>query len=187
MNKELEEVNSMYQEVQPYIDPTVDELKSRSEVYQLELQTNNNKYGKVYSLAIEKLDLIFPRLSPNEIIEGYSEGCRLLQRSLSGYMANQFHSDYIPTMIDAVQRPDLHTAWIFLQALADNVGGDIFPLAVEALDTKELTETALNIVEQLNIVEALPKVKVLMSSEDDSIASLAAEIWSHLQRKGQIG
>jgi len=183
MNKQLEEVDLMYQEVQPYIDPTFDELKSRTEVHQLKLQMNKEKYIKVYDLALEKLKLLLPHLSTGEIVDGYREGCRLLQRGLSGYMADHFHSDYVPTMVNAIKRPDLHTAWIFLQALANNLGRNISSLAIEALDTKGLTETALNVVEQLNITEALPKIRELTKDKDDTIASLAGEVSKHLEKQ----
>ena len=181
MNKQLNEINSIYLKIQDYIDPTIDYISSLNEDDWSEMQKNKESYGESYSIALEKLRLLLPKLSSKEIAEGCSSGCRLLQRNLSGYMAEHFHQEYIPSMIGAVKQPHLHTAWLFLQALANNIGKDITPLAVESLDIDGLTETALSVIDQLNIIEALPKVLHLTKSDNETIAFLANQISKHLQ------
>ncbi len=175
MNMELEEVNRMYQEIQAYIDPTFDELKSRTETQQRNIQKNYAQHNQVYNLALEKINSILPNLTTNEVIEGYKDGGRLLQRNLSGYMAGHFNHDYIPTMINAIKQPHLHTAWLFLQALGNNLGGEVSDLVIEALEMEGLQETALSIVGQLNLVEALPQIQRLTENHNATIAYLASE------------
>jgi hypothetical protein len=184
VNKQLKEVDMMFMQIQDYIDPTPDYLSKLTQDKWMELQKDRSNYTDIYNSGLEKLRLVLPTLSNNEIVEGYTEGCRLLQRGLSGYMADHFQQEYIPTMIGAIKQPHLHTGWIFLQALANNLGKDVAPLAIEALSIEGLTETALNVVKELNIIEALPKVRQLINGDNTTIAFLAEKTSNYLE--GQL-
>jgi len=178
MNPKLKEVNDLYLQIQDYIDPTVEYLAGLTEEQRLELESNADEHLRLYEIAIEKYREVAPALSPDEIIEGYKQGCRLLQRTLSGHMCYAFDKVYIPIMIQAVRNDEAHTAYLFVQSLADHLGKEIAPLVIEALDSESaLTrERALAVVRQLELVEALPTVRGMVNDPYLEISYLAKDI-----------
>lgn len=180
MNSSLLETDNICRKVQDYLDPEPDVFEKMTEEEWLNHREMYDSSNAAHRAAIAKLMELLPKLSTQEISEGYTEGCRLFQRALSGYMVRNFNLEYIPTMMDAINTPHLHTARNFLQSLADNIGSEISSTVLAALDVNGLCETALSIVGQLSLTEALPKVQQLISDPDPAIASIAQTILSEL-------
>jgi hypothetical protein len=178
MKQQLEEVNAMFLLVQDYIDPTVEHLEKITREEQLEYERNAEKYLRAYNVAIAKYKEVAPSLSPSEIIEGFQQGCRLLQRSLGGWMCFHFDEAYIPIMTDSIRKNELHTAHLFLQALADRLGTEISSIAIDSLDSNSvlIRSTALAVVRQLGLVDAYAKVESLTNDSSNEIAYLAKQI-----------
>lgn len=178
MTPKLKEINDLYLQVQNHIDPTAENLASLTDEERLEYESRADEYSRLYKIAMEKYKEVAPTLSPDEIIEGYRQGCRLLQRNLSGHMSYYFDKVYIPLMIEAIRNDESHTAYLFLQSLADHVGKEFAPVVIEALNSESaLTrETALAVVRQLELVEAIAKVRDMVNDPNLEISYLAKEI-----------
>ncbi len=118
---------------------------------------------------------ILPHLTPAEICQAYHEGCMLLQRNLSGWMGRYFDPVYIPTMITAIQQQHDHTSWIFIQVLAAHGGSQYRDLILYALQSRSLDvqEQAVNLVEQLQLTEAIPQLSAI--AQGDSELALDAQ------------
>ena len=183
MKQQLEEINAMFLLVQDYIDPTVEDLEKITPEEQLEYERNAETYLRIYNAALEKYKEAAPNLSPSEIIDGFQEGCRLLQRSLSGRMCYHFDEAYIPIMTESIRKNELHTAYLFLQALANHLGTEIKSIAIDSLDSNSvlIRSTALAVVRQLGMIDASVKVESLTRDSSDEVAYLAKQIlkeWS---------
>jgi hypothetical protein len=178
MNLKLEEINDLYLQVQNLIDPTVEYLAALTDEERFELESNRDEYSLLYKIAREKYIEIAFQLSPAEVIEGYQQGCRLLQRNLSGLMCHRFDSVYIPVMIEAIKKDEPHTAFFFLQSLADHLGTEIASIVTEALDSKyaHTRETALAVAYQLKLVEVAPKVEEMVDDSHPNVSYLAKQI-----------
>jgi hypothetical protein len=98
-------------------------------------------------------------------------------------MGRDFHESYVPVMIRAIRSPHLHTASVFLQVLANNLGEDSAPIVIDALAVQELQETALSIVAQLNLQEAAPRVEMLTQDAVEEIAAFADKVLSKLKKQ----
>lgn len=183
MNPILNEINELYLQVQNYIDPLPEYLTKLTEQERLDYAGMRDESSQIYNLALDKLRGVAPSLSPNEIIEGYTQGCRLLRRSLGGYMCHLFDRAYIPIMIQAIMNEESRTAWMFLQTLADQLGKEVAPLVLRSLDSKSelLREAALSVTGRLELVEAIPKVQVMTKDSDLEISSLAKSILDSLE------
>lgn len=90
----------------------------------------------------------------------------------------------IPIMMQSIKRGEIHTAPFFLQALANNLGHQIDNLVLDTLDSDNamLRETALSIVKQINLSEAIPKVETLLYDKNPNIALLASQIIKNLKK-----
>lgn len=176
MNVYLREIDDVCRKAQQYLDFDPEKLRSISIEDWIDHQKMYHFSIEVYDLAMKQLIEIFPNLTSSEITEGYMQGCRLLQRALSGCMARAYKPEYRPTMIMAINIPHLHTANIFLQSLADNIGSEVSGLVLMALYAREMRQTALSIVGQLSLIEALPELEHLTSDSDPAIAHLAETI-----------
>jgi hypothetical protein len=113
---------------------------------------------------------------PSEVAEAYTEGCRLLQTNLSGFMGNNFCDEYYQVMVNAIYGQHFHTSWLFLQAIADNVGERVSPLIEFAIEVEPLQETALSIIRQLKLQEFKPQVEKLLNSDLQSLAQAALDV-----------
>lgn len=200
MHPVLQEINELYLQIPHYIDPSpeyIESLNRQNEVlksqpdehrrrWQLEFAGQRAECSRIYSLAIEKFEAVSSTLSPTEVIEAYKQGCNLLQRNLSGHMSHHFDEAYIPLMIQAVKSGEGHTAHLFLPILAQQLGRDIAPLAIESLDSQFtcVREAALSVVYQLELVEAVSKIRT-MADQDPEIAEMASNIIRKLEGRAE--
>jgi hypothetical protein len=125
MNASLSQINALYARIGHLFDPSPEFITMLDHLSDTDLARyaqNQKKVSAIYASAIHQLQQLLPLLSHEEIIEGYQQGSTLLQRNLSGYMATYFDASYISIMIEAIESDHSHTAWVFLQALADNIG-----------------------------------------------------------------
>ncbi len=183
MNAHLNEINKLYLKIQgQYIDDTIQEKDDSIDISKVE------KFSEIYNIALEKFNKIAPLLTPYEIVEGYKQGSNLLQKNLSGRMSLHFNDLYTPVMIDAIKNDHQHTAYLFLQTLADNLDNDITSIVQFALQSKsKLTrETALNVAEQLNLFELTEEIQEICFDVEPEISSLAKQIindWDRYNKK----
>ena len=186
MNPILNEINQQYLQIQDYIDPLPGYLDQLAEQERAEYLKKSGEALQTYHLALDKLRISVARLSPHEIIEGYTQGCRLLQRNLSGYMGEQFKQAYVPIMITAIRSEHTHTAWLFLQVLAEQLGVGAASIVTEALNSEAIgiREKALLITEQLSLIEAIPKLQKMRQDPVEEIASLAEQVLQSLRSEG---
>jgi hypothetical protein len=182
MNQSLSKINEIYLEIQDYVDPLLDDLIHMDRQLLDKLKINRiealDKYETTQKLVIELL----PTLSRDEIIQGYMEGCRLLQRNLSGFMGKNYNKDYATVMENAIREGHYHTAWLFLQVLSDNSESNLMSLLEFSLRQKALQEVALGIVENLKLKELLPIIRELKDSQDDEINSIAQKVYFSLSQ-----
>lgn len=175
MKKELMEVIEIYLPIDGrYFDIPADKFDEQLEDW----NKMRNEYSRIYDLGAEKSVLIAPDLSPEEIVEGYQQGCKLLQRNLSGRMSQHFDRLYIPTMVQAIKNNETHTAFIFLPALAEHLGKEVGPIVLEALDSKSpiIRERALSAADHIKLLEAAPKIKAMVDDPEPEVAFLAGKI-----------
>jgi hypothetical protein len=183
MNHALNEVNRLYLEIQNSIDPAPGYLDQLTAQERAAYMQRLDAAKQIYHLALDKLRAVVSQLSLDEMIEGYTYGCRLLQRSLSGYMGRQFNVAYIPLMITSIRAGHVHTAETFLQVLADQLGKAAAPIVIESLDSQApgIRQKALLVIEQLHLVEALPKVQALIRDPVKETALLAKQVLQRLE------
>jgi hypothetical protein len=174
VNSSLAEINALYLQIEPLFDPSSDLMQSLEHLSDDDLrniQETKNDVLPIYRTALAMAQSLIPSLTPDEIIEGYQEGSRLLQRNLSGYMGVQWQVEYIPVMIAAIEQDHDHTAWIFLHILADKVGRDLALLYIKALDSQssEVREAALVVIDRLCLRESLIHVERLTRDSNPTL------------------
>ncbi len=185
MNSNLHIINDTYLSIQDIIYPNTEYVLQLDEQHVAQLRHISPSAQLLYAKYSEKLLSILPNLDSLEIIQGYNEGCRLLQQNLSGYMAQNFKKEYVPIMISAIRSDQEHTAWIFLQVLADEIGISLASLFISALSSKfdSTREKALTIVRQLYIYEAIPIIQSLIkTSISNRFVEQAREVLSDLEK-----
>ena len=184
MNPLLDNVNNLYLQLESYFDPSLDLFLSLSEEKRIEYMVRKNELTNEYKTAIEMMRTTITILSEQEILEGYQEGCKLLQRSLSGYMCQNYDPIYAQAMVNAIERDESHVAPHFLQTLANNLGREIIPIAIYALNSNvtSIKRTALSVADQLLIVEALDKIQELTNDGNEEIPYLAKEVVRRLEK-----
>lgn len=179
MHQKLEEINNLYIQIQDNYPLLSIEQRTTLRDEEPENQANWLKeYERIYNIAITQFRAIGPNLTPQEVVEGYQQGCKLLQQNLSGHMCYYFNESYIPLMLQEIKQEVLHTAPQFLQCLSVQLGSKIAPIVLEALESKNLIvrETALSIADNLKIFEARQKIIEMMDDPEQGISSLAKEI-----------
>jgi hypothetical protein len=179
MNEKLREINELYLQIWgSYMDISRDEWFNPSPEERAEFADYFEENSRIYNLVIEKFNALSPDLSPAEILEGYQQGCKLLQRNLSGDMCQNFDIAYIPTMIQAIKNNETHTAFMFLPVLADHMGKEIAPIVMEALDSESplIRERALSVADHINLLVAAPKIRAMVNDVEPQVASLAGKI-----------
>ena len=183
MNEIIARINSRYKAIQEYVHPTTKEIDNIlvDKAKLIEFQEKRKIFDAEYEELVKELLYILDSLSPTEIALAYKKGCRLLQMNLSGYMGNNFSSEYIEVMETAIKSKHFHTAWLFLQALADNIGQDVEPVVDFALQIEPLQATALSIVRQLKLQNLLPKAKELLNNPDAEIKIMAKAVIETLE------
>jgi hypothetical protein len=185
MNELLREVNDLYEQSQPYVDPTpidVNTLQMSSAKEQQSFLEMANQGVSTYQLAISKLQAVLPTLSSTEILEGYTQGCRLLQRSLSGYMGSHFDRMYLPIMVQAVTEGVPHTGATFLHVLVVQLGKEAAPLVLQSLGSvsDDMREGALVAAKQLKLVEAIPTIQGMIHDPVTPVAVVAEHVLQEL-------
>lgn len=186
MDAALKSINDVYVRVQQYIDPGMDFILRVKTTFSPEEQRDYYEKRAIavedYKQAHDQLGELCESLSPEQIIVGYQMGCRLLQRGLSGCMANRFDRSYIPIMSQAIQEGAEHAGLIFVQALADNIGIEAEPIILDALKSSIpiIRERALAVVEQLNLINAIPQVRVLTTDSHELVSKRAATVLEHI-------
>lgn len=185
MKPDIAKINNRYFEIQDYIDPTniLNFAQNCTKQEWIEFQAARNHYSNEYNVLHKSLMMLVKKITHLEIAEAYSEGCRLLQRNLSGYMGHNFVDSYIPVMSKAILDNHFHTSWIFLQVLADNMGKEAQHLIEHALDFETTQETALNVIRQLNLYELENKVRTIANQAENYNQNYAKVILEKLSEK----
>jgi hypothetical protein len=179
MNNKLKEINDLYLKIQDlYLDVPSEKWHSPTPLEEAELFNRQDEYSNIYNLAIKKFNDVAATLSPEDVIEGYKHGCKLLQRNLSGHMCLYFDDAYIPVMVSSIKKNELHTSFLFLQELADRLGKKVAPLVAEALTSGAgpVRETALSIAYQLGLRELTSKIELMKDDSEPEVAHLAKKI-----------
>lgn len=180
MNPSLKEINAIYLQIQDYIDPSPEYFDQITDEQKLDFIHKRKEYSQLYENTSRALKALLDRLSSEDIVEGYQQGCRMLQIGLAGHMFRHFNEIYIPLMIDAVKKDERHTAPIFLRTLSLNVKDrdQIGLLALTSLNSKwsSVLDAALAVIYDLRIVAALPKITDLANDPNTATAELAKNI-----------
>lgn len=184
MKPEISEINKRYLEIQDYVDPLsqdlIDFAQECTKEEWIEFQDLSRIYHQELGILRKNFMEIIDNSNPTEIAEAYTGGCRLLQRNLSGYMGNNFSNEYIPVMSRAIREKHFHTNWLFLQALANNIGKDVAPLAEYALELEPIQETALSVIGRLKLVNLASKVQEIANQTDNENQDFARHILAKL-------
>lgn len=185
MKPEIAKINGRYFEIQDYIDPTniLNFAQNCTQQEWIEFQATRNHYSAEYNVLYKSLMMLVKKATPIEISEAYGDGCRLLQRSLSGYMGYNFVDSYIPVMSKSIGDNHFHTSWIFLQVLADNMGKEAQHLIEHALDFEATQETALNLIRQLKLYELEDKIQEIAIQDNNQNQNYAKFILEELSEK----
>jgi hypothetical protein len=174
MKTDIVEINKLFEEIRPFIEPTHDELSIWSDKYALFLeQSQQSKI--IYRKAQLRLNEIIISLTAEEIVEIYQTSGILMQRHLSGKMLHDFHEIYIPVMIKAIQGGHKHTASNFLHFLANLMGKDVIHLVKEALTFEWLQEDAIYIAVDLELRELIPDILMIIKSKNEWIKTTAMD------------
>lgn len=150
MTPRIQELDEMYKALENSIYPMHIDDETISSLEYNEYQRMSYEAEKLS----ERLFSILPSMSDHEIAEAYRNGCRLLQRNLSGYMARNFSDLYISVFEDAIEAGHTHTGWIFLQVLAEHNIDHYKNLVIKCLDVEGYTDTSIGIIFSFNIREA---------------------------------
>lgn len=180
MNPSLKEINDIYLQIQDSIHPPTGYFEGITEEKRLDFVQKMSEYAPLYETTADRFRAVLSSLSPVEVIEGYQQGCRLLQSGLAGHMYHHFNEAYIPLMVQAVKN-DEHTAWLFLSSLvmhARHMREEIAPLAMRALNSKwpSTREAALTAIGELRLMEARPMVEEMAKGPDPEISELARNV-----------
>ena len=170
---ELEEINSNYREIEDYIDPPPHLIASFTDDDWVNFAARSESSRSQYEKDLKQLNVLLPTLGSATIAEAYNQGCRLMQRNLSGYMAQHFDPVYVPVMVKAIETKHFHTAQTFLQVLADHEYPQIENLLSEAIKLRELQDVALSIIRQLRLKSFQDIVNDLCQSPDKTINEIA--------------
>lgn len=183
MTKVLHAINLAISEVEDYIAPLPGQVERLDTNEQEEFFKQFSTASEQYKATLAELVRVLPSLSPAEIAESYPSSCRLLQRSLGGYMARHFDPLYVPVMVKAIESEQLHVASVFLQALMAASPLDAAPLVLSSLDSsfEFMQEIALQLVQKYHITTAAPRVRSIADANLGELSTLAREIlmrWS---------
>lgn len=181
MNPLLQNINEIYQAIQQYIAPSPTDLAALQNLdaaQQKAFFVATNEARHRYGEAVLTVQHLLPTLTPDELIEGYTEGTALLQRNISGYMVTHFQRAYIPLMTKEVQHQAAHTGATFLRALVNHMGQEASPLIIECLvgNTDELREVAMVAVAELRLHAAVPIIRGMMNDTNPSIREVARQV-----------
>jgi hypothetical protein len=187
MQPSLEEIDNLYIQIQDRFDPSEGYHDSLTEEERAAYQATQPEVSRIYNLAINKVNMVVPQLSPEEIIIGYKKGSRLLRRNLGGYICRDFVPTYIPLMREAIQAGDLPSARHFLSALAQHLGQDAAPIVLETLNHPQalLRETAAYVAEELGLVQAVPQLQSLLQEPSQEVVRAAQQALDKLQKTAQ--
>ncbi|MCA9882817.1 MAG: hypothetical protein KC546_09205 [Anaerolineae bacterium] len=153
MNHEFELINDLYLVIQDYIDipsDVLDEIASDDQLAE-DFLSKGRLYKPKYDTALKELVTLLNESAPQDIAEAYKDGCRLLQRNISGYMAHHYHECYRQIMEWAIIERHYHTVWVFLQSLADRIGSEAWPIIEAVLGDKALQEAVSSVIGQLEL------------------------------------
>jgi hypothetical protein len=181
MKQELENINKIYLQIQDYFFPAPEYFDDKPDGQ--EYIKKGQEYEPLHSFAKGEFLRISPLLAPEEIIEGYEQGCRLLQANLSGLMYNKFDRKYIPIMLKAIKDDHSHTAFLFLRALvlyAKDQKDKLVPLILSSLRSKYVVtlEAALSAAFELRLIEAIPIVEQMTKDSRPEIREMAERFLS---------
>ncbi len=181
MNSSLKEINDIYLRIQDYIHPPVGYFEGVAEEKRLDFAQKMSEYAPLYETTADRFGSVLSGLSPAEVVEGYQQGCRLLQTGLAGYMYHHFNEAYIPLMVQAINNDEEHTAWLFLNSLvmhARHMREEIASLAMRALNSKwrPTREAALTAIGEFRVMEARPMVEEMAKGSNPEISELAKNI-----------
>ena len=106
-------------------------------------------------------------------------------------MVQNFDEKYIPLMIHEIESSiAYHTDFMFLQALAYHLSKkEIVPITIECLSSVSDTmqETALSVIQQLNIKEAIPRIEEMIDKPDfEYLLSYTKSILDSLHNNSNI-
>lgn len=183
MNPALNEINDMYLPIQQYVVPLPEDFEQMQRLDPVEGGRMAEEASAIYRTGLDQFRVVFATLSVEEIIEGYLQGCRLLQSHLCGEMSTHFNRAYIPVMLQAIKSSHPYTSIVFLQALADHLGDQAALIVIEALGSHlpGLRERAVLLTEQLHLLEARAQLQRMSNDSDEDIAFLARQVLRNLE------
>ena len=179
MNSELTKINDVYLQIQDSLYPPPGFLDVPEN--QIGFFDRMKDAKVIYQKMLKKLEKVVRKLSPQDIIDGYESGCRLLQSNLSGYMYEDFRKEYVPVMLKSIKNDHVHTTHIFFRALvmyAPEAKEELRPLVIKALKSKHVSviHAALSSAYQLRLDDALPIIKEFANHTDHATAEMATNI-----------
>jgi len=193
MNDVLTEANQLLVSISPCIDFA--DIESEKEKLLAMTKEELREFQKrchgsliVKEKAMQMLSSVVPRLTHEEIVEGYREGCITFKRYLGGLMYSRIYQKlvtgdvlqlYANAMIEGIKNDD-STSYLFLGALSlympDEFVQDMLPsIILIALDQKNqrTLDTAIAIAEQRKMKEAIPKIQVLTNHPNERLRGIA--------------
>jgi hypothetical protein len=187
MKPELTKINDMYLQIEDVIHPSsVDSyLENLTKLGEDEFNERLKEAKPIIELAIEQFRKISATLTPREVIEGFTEGSRILRANFVGHMWMHFDYAFTPTIVSTLRENyDYEGAYLLLGTLAKNLPKeDVIPIVLEALDanSRRTIEAAIGIVDDLKILEAIPKLQYLTTKSNPPVSEFAVEVLAALQ------
>lgn len=185
MFNQLEEINRIFSDLQPHIelfDVDLETLRKQPDFE--ERRQLQKEYVALFKSEDAKLISVLRTLTPEQILEGYVEGCRIFQRRVGGFMVQYFDPVYIPIMKAEIINEHYYNCSLFLQELANQLGNDVQDLVLACLSCKnlELKETAIAVCNQLQLIAARSNIKEIASDEDEhpEISNVAKQVLERL-------
>lgn len=181
---ELAEIDDMYKQIESILYPSFEYLASLSEEGIVEYKNQKEMADRVYKIAYEKFWSIASKLSATEIIEAYTEGSELLRGNIAGLIREHFDIVYVPLMIQAIKDGD-HYGYAFLVTLYNYLGKQVIPIIMISFSSKEkrIRESALALARELDLTEAIPKIREMVMDLDEDISRSAIDTLSYLESK----
>jgi hypothetical protein len=176
MHPELAKINTRFEMMQDYLFPTaevIEKLPEAGEEARVEHKRLINLYRTEYEILVYRVPEIAKGMEAHEIVEAYTEACRMLQIGLGGFMAHNFSDAYYGVMVNAIYANHKHTEWLFLQVIANKCAEQIDPLIEFALGKEHLHEKALSIIHQLKLKQFRSEVESLLNSSNERLKIIA--------------
>ena len=185
MNSHLKKIDTDLRLIEEDVKPSSLQLEELIKTQERALITPEGLRAslQVYENANADLVQILPTMEPSEIIDTYHQSGRLLRQHLSGYMFRSNNDIYVPVMIEAISNDD-ENSYLFLMALRRYLDNRIIAAFLRGLDSanSRTRDTALSLVYELRLIEAMDKVHQLEQDQIPMIAKFAEKCFIYFQR-----